>query len=99
MALRVKISARAAVEIRRAAEWWVVNRPAAPAAIGADFADAVALLAEQPSVGAKYEGARLLNVRRLFLARVGYFIYYTAGDENLDIHAFWHSGREYQPRL
>lgn len=37
MALRVKISARAAVEIRRAAEWWVVNRPAKPAAISEDY--------------------------------------------------------------
>lgn len=99
MTLRVKISARAAAEIRRAAEWWLSNRPAAPGAIGTDFSDAVALLAEQPSIGANYEGARVAGVRRLFLSRVGYFIYYLADAEDLKVLAFWHSSREHQPRL
>lgn len=58
MALRVKISARAANQVRKAAEWWVVNRPAAPGAIGVDFGESVALLAEQPGIGAKYVGSR-----------------------------------------
>jgi hypothetical protein len=49
MALRIKISARAAHQVRMAAEWWVQNRPAAPGAIGADFGEAVALLAEHVS--------------------------------------------------
>jgi plasmid stabilization system protein ParE len=99
MSLQVKISARAAAEIRRAAEWWHASRPAAPAAIGTDFADAVALLAEQPVIGAKYEGARVPGVRRLFLSRVSYFIYYTADARDLKVLAFWHSSREHQPRL
>jgi hypothetical protein len=34
MALRVKSAGRAANEIRKAAEWWQLNRPAAPGAIG-----------------------------------------------------------------
>jgi len=99
MSLRVKISARAAAEIRRAADWWFANRPAAPGAVGADFAAAVALLAEQPGIGAKYDGARVPGVRRLFLSRVGYFIYYSANAQDLQILAFWHSSRAYQPRL
>jgi plasmid stabilization system protein ParE len=99
MSLQVKISARAAAEIRRAAEWWQASRPAAPTAIGTDFADAVALLAEQPGIGAKYEGARVPGVRRLFLSRVSYFIYYTADVRDLKVLAFWHASREHQPRL
>ena len=71
MALMVKISARAASEVRRAAEWWQANRPAALGAIGVEFAASVALLAEQPGIGATYEGARVRGVRRLFLSRVG----------------------------
>jgi len=63
MALRVKISARAASEIRKAAEWWTENRPAATGAIAADFGESVALLAEQPGIGAKYEGTRTSGVR------------------------------------
>jgi plasmid stabilization system protein ParE len=99
MTLRVKISARAAAEVRRAAEWWLANRPAAPGAISADFAEAVALLSEQPGIGAKYVGTRTPSVRRLFLSRVGYFIYYTADLADLKVLAFWHSSREHQPVL
>src|SRR6185295_12169437 len=69
MALRIKISARAASQLRKAAEWWAQNRPAAPGAVGADFREAVVLLAEQPGIGAWYEGARAPGVRRLYLGR------------------------------
>lgn len=99
MALRVKISARAATEVRRAAEWWLVHRPAAPGAIAADFGESVALLAEQPGIGAKYSGSRVPGIRRLFLGRVGYFIYYRAVASELKVLAFWHASREHQPIL
>ena len=99
MALRVKISARAAGEVRKAATWWVENRPAAPGAVAAAFGESVALLAEQPGIGAKVEGSRTPGVRRLFLGRLGYFIYYKAEDATLKILAFWHASREQQPRV
>lgn len=63
MARRVKVSARAATRVRRAAEWWAISRPAAPGVVAADFAESVALLAEQPDIGAKYDGARTPGVR------------------------------------
>jgi len=99
MARRVKISARTASEVRRAADWWFVNRPAAPGAIGADFGESVALLAEQPGIGAKYAGTKVPGVRRLFLSRVGYFIYYCADITELRVLAFWHASRKHQPVL
>jgi plasmid stabilization system protein ParE len=99
MALQVKISARAAREIRQAAEWWQNNRPAAPGAVGKDFGEAVALLAEQPGIGTRYAGARLPTVRRLYVSRLGYFIYYAADTQALKVLAFWHSNRDAQPRL
>ncbi len=99
MPLRVKISARAANEIRRAAQWWLENRPAAPGAIATDTAESIALLAEQPGIGAKYEGSCTPGVRRLFLSRVGYFLYYRADGPDLKVLALWHSSREHQPRL
>jgi plasmid stabilization system protein ParE len=97
MPLRVKISARAANEVRRAAEWWAENRPGAPGAVAADFAAAVTLLAQQPGIGAEYQGSRALGVRRLFLNRIGYFVYYKAEAGDLKVLAFWHSRRENQP--
>ena len=99
MALQVKISARAASQVRKAAEWWAQNRPAAPGALRADFGEAVALLAEQPGIGAKYKGARTPSVRRLFLGRVRYFIYYKAEGDTLHVLALWHASREHQPAL
>jgi len=99
MALRVRISARASAEVRRAAEWWLAHRPAAPGAIGTDFSEAVALLSEQPGIGAKYTGSRAPGVRRLFLSRVGYFIYYTENATDLNVLAFWHASREHQPHV
>lgn len=99
MTLRVKISARAAREILAAAEWWEANRPAAPGAIRSDFGESVSLLAEQPGIGSKYEGARARDVRRLYLSRVRYFIYYRAEGPDLEVLAFWHASREHQPAL
>lgn len=99
MVLRVKVAARAASQIRKAAEWWLANRPAAPGAIGIDVRESVALLAEHPGIGAKYEGTRTPGVRRLFLSRVGYFIYYVAENGELRILAFWHASRQHQPIL
>jgi plasmid stabilization system protein ParE len=99
MALRIKISLRAASQVRKAAEWWAQNRSAAPNAVGADFGEAVALLAEQPGIGARYEGARAPGVRRLFLGRIGYFIYYKAENGTLQVLALWHASREHQPVL
>jgi plasmid stabilization system protein ParE len=64
-----------------------------------DFVEAVALLAEQPGIGAKYHGSKTPGVRRLFLSRVGYFIYYTADANTLHVLAFWHGRRGHQPVL
>lgn len=97
MALRVKVSARAARQVRSAAAWWAANRPAAPAAVASDFGEAVALLAEQPGIGAAHFGARTPGVRRLYLGRVRYFVYYKATSSELHVLAFWHASREPQP--
>ncbi|MDR2156057.1 MAG: type II toxin-antitoxin system RelE/ParE family toxin [Burkholderiaceae bacterium] len=99
MALKVKIAAHAANQICKAAEWWLLNRPVAPGAIGTDFGEAVALLAEQPGIGAKYQGSKTPGVRRLFLSRVRYFIYYKVEADTLQVLAFWHASREQQPLL
>jgi plasmid stabilization system protein ParE len=99
MPLAVKIALRAAREVREAADWWHTNRPAAPGAIGKDFGEAVSLLAEQPGIGAKHSGTRVKSLRRLYLSRVRYFIYYVADESTLKVLAFWHASRERPPRL
>jgi plasmid stabilization system protein ParE len=99
MALRVKVSARAALQIRLAAEWWAENRPAAPGAVRNDIADALALLAQQPGIGTAHEGARTPGVRRLFVGRIRYFIFYRTMSDTLEVLAVWHESRGRQPAL
>lgn len=97
MARKVLISARAAAQVRQAAHWWHVNRPSAPGAVATDLREALVLLAEHPGIGAKYEGARTPGVRRLYLSRIRYFVYYKASEEAVRVLAFWHESRGRQP--
>jgi plasmid stabilization system protein ParE len=99
LALIVRIKPGAAREIHRAAEWWSKNRPAAPGAIESDLKDALNTLVEQPGIGSKVENRRDLEVRRLYLVRTRYFVYYRPRPPFLEVIAFWHSSREHEPSL
>ena len=99
MPLRIKVSARAAREIAAAAQWWSENRPAAPGAVAHDVGETLKLLAEQPGMGSKYGGTRTPGIRRLFLGRIGYFVYYREFSGALEALAFWHASRKNQPSL
>jgi plasmid stabilization system protein ParE len=94
---QVQISKRAAAQVQRQAAWWEANRPAAPGAVAEDFSEAVKLLANQPGVGSKYEGSRTPGVRRLYLGRLSYFVYYKADAKRLRVLAFWSASRAKQP--
>jgi plasmid stabilization system protein ParE len=85
MTLRVKVSARAASQIRKAAEWWAENRPAAPGAVRIDIGEVLALLAQQPGIGTAYEGSRTKGVRRLLVGRIRHFVYYHATSDTLEV--------------
>jgi plasmid stabilization system protein ParE len=97
MALKVVISARAAAQVRQAAQWWSTHRPAAPDAIATDLRGALTLLAEQPGIGAPYLGSRTHGVRRLYLSRIRYFVYYRVSGDALHVLTFWHENRGQQP--
>lgn len=97
MPLIVRIKPRAQREIERAAEWWAVNRSSARGAVLKDLEAALALLVEEPGIGTKIETARSGIVRRLYLARIQYFVYYRVRGRFLDVVAFWHSSRETGP--
>jgi plasmid stabilization system protein ParE len=97
--LEVEVTPRAAAQIERAAAWWAENRPAAPDAIRVDFEEAVSLLSRQPGVGARSSTTRYADLRRLYLARVRYHIYYRVRSEKVVILAFWHASRGTGPGL
>ena len=99
MALVVRIKPRAQREIEWAAEWWAENRPAALGAVRKDVEAALALLVEEPGIGTRIETARSDTVRRLYLTRIHYFVYYRVRGKFLEVVAFWHSSRETGPSL
>jgi plasmid stabilization system protein ParE len=97
--LDVEVTPRAAVQIETAAAWWAKNRLAAPDAIRADFQEAKALLSQQPGVGARSSTPRYPDLRRVYLSRVRYHIYYRVRSGRIVILAFWHASRGSGPNL
>lgn len=98
--LPVRIVSSAARAIAEATEWWVANRPMAPAAFVADFERALQLIALQPAIGARATNVKLAGVRRVHLARVHYHLYYRITSEPaIEVLALWHTSRGTSPEL
>jgi plasmid stabilization system protein ParE len=97
--LRLRITRRAASEIERAESWWRANRLAVPSAIRDDLKSAFDLLLRQPGMGVRVGNTRLSGVRRLFLGRIRYFLYYRVERKELVVLSVWHSSRGKGPSL
>ena len=97
--LPVRITALAAQHIRMAKAWWRNNRTAAPQAIDQELKQAFTLIASQPTAGARATDVELPNVRRVFLSRVKYHVYYhvVESPERIEVVAFWHARRGHGP--
>lgn len=95
----VEVTARALAQLERAAQWWRVNRPAAPGAIADDFEAAIKLLARQPGIGARSTPQHFPELRRLHLERVRFHVYYEARPTKVVVLAFWHASRGTEPKL
>ena len=99
--LPVRITALAAQHIRVAKAWWRKNRTAAPSAIDQELQRAFALIASQPNAGPYATDVELPSVRRIFLPRVKYHIYYhvVSEPEHVEVVAFWHARRGEGPPI
>lgn len=95
----VEVTRRAFAQLERAAQWWAVNRHAAPGAIAQDFEAATRLLARQPGIGERSASRKYPELRSLQLDRVRYDIYYHVLPGKVVILAFWHSNRGAAPKL
>jgi plasmid stabilization system protein ParE len=96
--LEIEVTPLAAMQIEAAATWWAQNRRAAPDAIRVDFHEATALLSRQPGVGAKSITSRYPDLRRLYLSRVRYHVYYRVRPGKVVIVGFWHASRGTKPQ-
>jgi plasmid stabilization system protein ParE len=99
--LDIEVSDVASQQIRLAEEWWRRNRTKAPNAIREELERASLLIAVQPDIGARARNVSLSDVRRLHLARIGYYVYYRIVEdpERIQILAFWHVARGRNPHL
>src|SRR5258706_6319720 len=96
----LQVTALATRHIREAERWWRHNRAAAPNAIREELERAFALIASQPQVGGRAANARLPDVRRVFMPRIGYHVYYhVVGAEYVEVVAFWHARRGAGPPI
>lgn len=99
MPLVLRIARRAAREIEHAQLWWQENRPAASDAFRADLQGAFSWLLRQPGVGVRVGNTKLGGVRRLYLGRIRYFVYYQLRGNELVVLSVWHSSRGKGPAL
>lgn len=101
MRYRIRVSKRAAEQIREAAAWWLDNRDKAPEALAEEVEQAIDLLGILPAAGQRVAHSRLKEVRRLDLGRVHYYLYYQVdrSDETVEVLALWHARRGSTPQL
>jgi plasmid stabilization system protein ParE len=87
------ISERAQREIAVAQEWWLENRDKAPEALEEELRAAYELLLETPQIGFRVPTRKRKFMRRILLARTGYYVYYLNTAPGIEILAVWHSSR------
>ncbi|MBN9427024.1 MAG: type II toxin-antitoxin system RelE/ParE family toxin [Burkholderiales bacterium] len=99
MPLELRVSRRAAREIERVVQWWFLNRPAAPDAVSVDLKAAFELLTIRPDIGSLVTQASVPDVRRFYLERIRYWVYYRARANRLEVLSLWHAERVSGPSL
>ncbi len=101
MSYRLRVAPRAASQIRKAADWWLANRPKAPHAFEEDLEKAFGLVTSLPQAGQKVHHSRISRLLRVLMGRVRYYIYYQVETEKelVKVLALWHASRTGHPRL
>jgi plasmid stabilization system protein ParE len=97
----VAFTPRASREVAEAKRWWRANRTKAPDALEEEIETTLDLIATTPGIGAVARNVTLPGVRRIFLSRVNYFVYYRprAQSRTVEVVALWHARRGTGPRL
>jgi hypothetical protein len=93
--LPIEVTALAARHIREAEKWWRVNRTAAPNAIRQELQRVFSLIASHQHVGGRATNVRLPNVRRIYLPRIKYHLYFHVVEvpTRIQVVALWHARR------
>lgn len=97
----VSFTPRAKREVAEAKRWWRAGRTKAPDALEEELRTALDVIERTPQIGAIAYNVALPGVRRVFLNRVNYFLYYRAKLETrtIEVVALWHARRGTGPKL
>ncbi len=87
------VSARARREIAEAQEWWKENRDKAPHALEEELRETFELLLQTPEIGILAPTRRRKFMRRIYLPRTGYYVFYRNIAAGIEILALWHASR------
>jgi len=87
------ISSRARREIAEAQEWWKVHRTKAPEALEDELRETFELLLQTPQIGILVPTRTQEFMRRIFLPRTRYYVYYRNTAPGIEILALWHASR------
>lgn len=95
----VRLSPEALTEAEVIDRWWRENRPSAPDLFRDELAAALERLSVVPGAGAPYQRSSIAELRRVFLPRTRYHVYYVVDDAVavVRVHAVWHSARGQRP--
>lgn len=97
----VSFTTTAAEQAQVVNDWWMQERPSAPALFAEELTRAVERLKSMPGSGAVFDSASVPGARRILLPRCGYHVYYTLDTKRREvlIRAIWHSARGSGPEL
>ena len=97
----VGFTPRASREVSEAKRWWRANRTKAPDALEEEIRTGLELISTTLGIGEVARNVALPGVRRIFLNRVKYHLYYRPNVESrtIEVVALWHARRGSGPHL
>ena len=74
--MKVRITARARVQVRGRKAWWAENRPAAPALFEEELYRTLRLISELPEAGVRWPTTRNPRLRRVLMTETHHHVYF-----------------------
>ncbi len=97
--LGLRFVPHAVEQLDAANAWWRENREKSPDLLVTEFVEAIALLRENPKLGAEYQNDELEDAKRYLLRRTRFHVYYVVRDDTLVVAAVWSAIRGHGPPL
>ena len=99
--MKVGATPEATAQLESRKSWWRANRPETAALFDQEFSDAVALIAEKPTLFAVTIKLGRREIRRVLMERTAYHLYYEFDDaaQLVKIVSAWGALQGLPPRL